>query len=199
MKAANGMVTAFVGDVHGQLDPLVKIVSLASTQAERLVFLGDYINRGDQSRQVLDFLIDLKANLPDTHFLRGHHEEALLRAIDENNSAGFIRIGGAATLSAYPRRASSESLSDRMPASHIRFLRDLEEVYQQADLRAAHAPMLNEIKGKPLYGVFGHAVQARGVPLITDKYALIDTGCGSISGYPLTCFIWPSRKWFQVT
>lgn len=74
-----------VGDVHGRLDlltPLVEamLADLRAATAERriIVFLGDYIDRGPNSRGVIDRLIALKAEPGiETHFLRGNHEDRM--------------------------------------------------------------------------------------------------------------------------
>lgn len=70
-----------IGDIHGQADKLDALLGrLAGLDAAaRLVFLGDYIDRGPHSRQVVDRLLALRRERPDTVFLMGNHEAALLR------------------------------------------------------------------------------------------------------------------------
>src|SRR3546814_20443091 len=68
-----------------------------------LIFLGDLINRGPQSAQVIDRLIGLRAQRPETRFLLGNHEELFLTALDGNREAirFFDRVGGAETILSY--------------------------------------------------------------------------------------------------
>lgn len=194
---------AFIGDVHGVLGPVVHAVERAQAVADSIVFLGDYVNRGSQSRQVLDFLIDLKGTLLGrVHFLSGHHDIAFLNAVASDGLDIFLRMGGAATLRSYPRaneRGDRLTLQERVPASHIAFLRDLVPSFTAQDLIAMHdqadAPPTNAGQ----FGVFGHRLQVSTEPSVTDAFALIDTGCGTLPDGRLTCFQWPSRRWFQTT
>jgi len=192
---------AFIGDVHGLLDPLAKVVERARRDAADLVFLGDYVNRGPQSSQVLEYLVEIQHDLgPRAHFLLGHHDEAFLAAIDSGRIDLFLRMGGAATLSSYPRKDDSGrhlSLSQRVPATHVEFLRKLERSFTGPGCFAAHDPSDGEALPEETFGVFGHRPLAAGVPEINESRALIDTGCGTLPEGKLTCFLWPDRTWFQ--
>lgn len=193
---------AFIGDVHGLLDPLVNIVEQARHDATALVFLGDYVNRGPQSSQVLDYLVETQHDLgPRAHFLLGHHDEAFLAAIDDGRIDRFLRMGGAATLSTYPLEDDDCALfplSQRVPATHVQFLRDLGRSFIGPGCFAAHDPSSGEALPAETFGVFGHRLLPTCTPEITDSQALIDTGCGTLPDGKLTCFLWPSRTWYQV-
>ena len=197
----NGQI-AFIGDVHGILDPLVRVVERARADAATLVFLGDYVNRGPQSSQVLEYLVDLERELgPRAHFLLGHHDEAFLAAIDDDRIDRFLRMGGAATLSSYPREDTNGAhlpLSQRVPATHVEFLRNLDRSFTGPGCFAAHDPSDGEVLPES-FGVFGHRLLPAGVPEINESRALIDTGCGTLPDGKLTCFLWPSRAWFQAS
>lgn len=71
-----------IGDIHGCYKPfhelVVKIIDLKKT--DRLILLGDYIDRGEQSKEVIDFIIDLKAKGFDVTPLSGNHESLLLES-----------------------------------------------------------------------------------------------------------------------
>ena len=71
-----------IGDIHGQLQKLERLMDkVRPTERDRLVFLGDYIDRGPDSKGVVDFLIRFAACCPQTIFLRGNHEQLFLDAM----------------------------------------------------------------------------------------------------------------------
>ncbi len=76
--------TFAVGDIHGDLDALFKVLSCLPTltQEDTIVFVGDYIDRGPKSAQVVDFVRRLPKETPaKVVCLRGNHEDAWLRVI----------------------------------------------------------------------------------------------------------------------
>src|SRR5688572_29421740 len=78
--------TFVIGDIHGELGHLAAIlVRLPPLDAhDTIIFLGDYIDRGPDSRDVIEFLREFPSHTPArTIFLRGNHEDAWLRVIDE--------------------------------------------------------------------------------------------------------------------
>lgn len=98
-----------VGDVHGRFDLLGDIVDKILQDAgdcdgvPEVVFLGDYIDRGEHSREVLEFLITA-AEWPEIRcvFLLGNHERMLLDFIDDpSQGARWLRFGGLQTLLSY--------------------------------------------------------------------------------------------------
>ncbi len=193
----------FIGDIHGALRPLEQLVAMARTRVDALVFLGDYVNRGSQSREVIDYLIALPPKWPGScTFLLGHHDLAFLRALGESRLDEFLRMGGAATLSSYPRVAApgvKAALHKRVPVAHVEFLRDLHRSMGGTDFVAAHAPDLLDEPAHGRFEIFGHYPQKNLTPRIGTSCALIDTGCGTFADGKLTCFLWPSRSWFQST
>ena len=90
--STGGRLAYAVGDVHGRLDALQPLlVSLAKDAAESapgekplLIFLGDYVDRGPDTRGVLDRLLDRRlADAFEVHALKGNHEHALLRFLTD--------------------------------------------------------------------------------------------------------------------
>lgn len=73
-----------IGDVHGCYNELATLIAKLQekydlqNQNNRLVFLGDYIDRGDSSVAVLNYLVNLKKQFNQTIFLKGNHEQMLL-------------------------------------------------------------------------------------------------------------------------
>ncbi len=102
-------LTYAVGDIHGydsHFERLIDRIRIDADQASekpRIVLLGDYVDRGPASRRVLDRILHLEAAAwCDLAVLKGNHEEALLRFLDEPAFGDTWRDwGGAATLASY--------------------------------------------------------------------------------------------------
>lgn len=166
-----------IGDIHGQYDLLVELLDqVVPTVNDRLVFLGDYIDRGAKTPQVLDWLLDFKAQYPQTVLLRGNHEQMLLDALQdiaacESRNDGwlgkllafgssflpetaefFIACGGLETLLAYrPLVVEFDPLAAfaSIPQSHIDFLRTTRFFFQQGQFLFVHAGVdPNDPQGK---------------------------------------------------
>ena len=90
-----------IGDIHGRADLLDTLLTKISQQAPdaKLIFVGDYIDRGPDSRPVIDKL----RTLPDAICIRGNHETMLLEFLDTPIESGgrWLRNGGAQTLASY--------------------------------------------------------------------------------------------------
>lgn len=86
-----------ISDIHGCLMPLYELVvkELDLKKKDRLIFLGDYIDRGDHSKEVIDFIIDLKDSGFNITTLTGNHEQMLLDSYDDetNQYLWFINDG----------------------------------------------------------------------------------------------------------
>lgn len=118
--------TYTVGDVHGcraQLESLVELCERdAGAQRSKFIMLGDYIDRGFDSRGVIDFLIDLQKWSPDEIIcLRGNHEDLLLDALQgEDAEHNWLSNGGGATLQSYRASRATD-----LPPSHTDWIRSL--------------------------------------------------------------------------
>lgn len=194
------MTTAFIGDVHGCLRATREVVGKAERTASRIVFLGDYVDRGPNSRLVLDELIAIKHAFPDrTVFLRGNHDIAFLKVLQTDDETDtFLRMGGAKTIRSYldaPYIDAIDRLRQVVPQAHREFLAALDPIYSSEDVLAVHD--LRQAPNDGRYVVAGHATQADLVPTIGDHTALIDTGCGTRIGGRLTCMVWPTLEWWQ--
>jgi serine/threonine protein phosphatase 1 len=96
-----------IGDIHGQLDQLNRLLNaVAPTNNDRFVFLGDYIDRGNNSKGVLERLIRFHEDFPGTVFIRGNHDQMLMDALIE---AGVITGHRLRDQSSVYRACSSES------------------------------------------------------------------------------------------
>jgi serine/threonine protein phosphatase 1 len=124
-----------VGDIHGCLDHLQRLLArVEPTQADRLVFLGDYIDRGPDSRGVLDGLITLGRRFPRSVFLRGNHEQMFLDFLAGRDQLTFIYNGGLATLESY-----REAAGVRVPKEHVDFLKGLPASFETERFIFVHA------------------------------------------------------------
>ncbi|WP_418605846.1 metallophosphoesterase [Georgenia sp. SUBG003] len=92
---------AFIGDVHGNLRALRGLWDvLVHRDVPHMVFLGDYINKGARSADVMQDLIS-HAESGRATLLAGNHETALLDALDRRDLSGFLKMGGAMTIRSY--------------------------------------------------------------------------------------------------
>lgn len=118
------MKTYAIGDVHGCLHPLQKALEWIYTDSDgdptEVVFLGDYVDRGKHSKEVVDLLI--KGPEEDNIkfvFLRGNHEQMLLRALKyPGERQVFFMNGGKKTLKSYNLLPY---MMHMMPQEHVDF------------------------------------------------------------------------------
>src|SRR6185436_15215289 len=119
------MRTLAIGDIHGCARALDALLQAVKPKAEdRLIFLGDYIDRGPASREVIQSLLDLtKACSPV--FLRGNHEVMILEARgDSTQSSLWQSYGGSETLTSYGLDSLEPNMdwAAALPTEHWEFL-----------------------------------------------------------------------------
>jgi len=118
LQLAPGRVVYAIGDIHGRADLLQTMLGKISEDIEShlpssplIVFLGDYIDRGDDSAEVLSILERIWVNRSRCEhvFLKGNHEAAMLGFLDapERNS-DWLRFGGLQTLQSFGLGAVNE-------------------------------------------------------------------------------------------
>lgn len=196
-----GRTIAF-GDIHGCSDALAALVeAIRPTGEDTIITLGDYIDRGPNSRTVIDQLLSLSSCCRLIPLL-GNHEEALLDAHREVNTLRrWLTLGGADTLRSYgwqsggPRRA----LADWIPAQHREFIancRPFHETPTHLFLHAGYVPELPLAEQPPLalrwrvtdaatavphgsgkVAIVGHTPQYSGEVLDLGFLVCIDTNC----------------------
>src|SRR5579884_2716074 len=92
----NSAVTYAIGDIHGEVTLLRRLLALLPFREEdTLVFLGDYLDRGEDSVATILALRELKRSHPKCIFLRGNHEDAWLACWDGASFSHAPDIGGA--------------------------------------------------------------------------------------------------------
>jgi len=198
------------GDIHGcrrQLQVLLDLVKPMA--ADRLVFLGDYIDRGTDSAGVISDLLELRKRLPHTVFLRGNHEQMLLDMLAGADPVRFLVNGGDKTIASYEARHIWPP-----PARHLEFFKQLPAVYETSGFIFTHAglrpgvPVEKQSPGDLLWirgefldsdydwgapVVFGHTPFPS--PLLTPTRIGLDTGC--VYGGKLTCCDVLTRRCWQ--
>jgi len=161
-----------IGDIHGRADLLVQLHEMILTDAEgysgtkTIVYLGDYVDRGEGSRQVIENL--LSQPLPDFEVIHllGNHEQAMLDFMQRPEAtASWLSFGGRETLYSYG-----------VALVHIPTMRDVPKLADQLDhkLPDAHRTFLNNCIESWRCGAyyFVHAGIRPGVPL--DQQTLED-------------------------
>ena len=134
-----------VGDIHGCSQELAVLVAGLPLQArDRLIFLGDYIDRGPGSRDVVDFLLQLKAEASyQVTFLKGNHEDMFLDFLGKGGhfGEGFLENGGSATLRSYriPPGMSGPAALEELPPAHVQFFQELEMFAVVDNVLCVHA------------------------------------------------------------
>jgi len=146
-----------VGDIHGRLDLLLELMDkierddAARPQAKtHIVFLGDLIDRGPSSAQVVDYLLHCRTGSAIFHFIAGNHEEALLDSVrgPHIGSEGWLSYGGCETLLSYGVGAGAiatggilldSEIQASIPADHVDFIAGFNDSVQIGDYLFVHA------------------------------------------------------------
>ena len=144
MSSESESRTIAIGDIHGCYELLIELVErriIYNPAKDRLVFLGDYLDRGMRSREVVDFVTELKQNYAgQIVLLKGNHEELALRALlcsgDEKACApdiiSWYLNGGHATVNSYGGFAKARK-------ALIPFIRSLDLYYETESHIFVHA------------------------------------------------------------
>ena len=185
-----------IGDVHGCARSLEALIDrLEPSEDDHLVFVGDYVDRGPDSRGVINLLFEIDAAYRCT-FLRGNHEALMLDYLDHGEFELWRMNGGLPTLESY--RTSEEKIE--IPESHVNFIRRTKLYYDERDFFFVHAGLRPDYSvadnvaraderiflwerahlharsyawEKPV--VCGHTPHSE--PINREKLIMIDTGC----------------------
>ncbi len=147
-----------VGDIHGRLDLLDELLAKIEDDMARrrsgqnlVVFLGDLIDRGPQSAQVIERLRTWKPRAADTIFLCGNHEEVLLRVLAGEPAilGDWLKFGGVECLASYglssaeldnlEEPAALAAVKAAIPAEHQSFLASFADTFRFGDYLFVHA------------------------------------------------------------
>jgi serine/threonine protein phosphatase 1 len=204
-----------IGDIHGCADKLRRLIDQLAIdpKQDQLVFVGDYIDRGPDSFEVVDYLLGLKSIFPNVVFLKGNHEQMLEDYLAGPDKLTFLINGGQATLDSYLRHRPSPQVPV-FPLRHQVFFRGLRLFYETENYLFVHAglkpkvPLAQQhpgdllwIRSQFIYSdvdfgkqvVFGHTPFPE--PLVQANKIGIDTG--AVYGHQLTCVKLPDLVFFQ--
>lgn len=211
-----------VGDIHGCLAELRYLIeNLPLEGGDRLVFLGDYVDRGPDSEGVVSYLLELQENARyEFVFLKGNHEDMFLSYLGLPGEHGdmFLINGGKVTLESYGLSANTPAheLLAQIPPAHLDFYQKLRNYYIAEPFLCVHAGIdplksLEEqtesdmfwIRNQFIYRshmlpyivLFGHTPQNN---VLYDLPYKIGLDTGLVYGNKLTCLETQEKMLYQI-
>ena len=190
-----------VSDIHGCYNQFIQLLQKAKlTKEDRLIVLGDFIDRGPDSKKMIDILIKIQELFPKTIVLRGNHEDLLLEYLKGRLSHHiFLFNGGNTTIKSYLGDYNAGMLKrpfiEDFPKEHYKFLNDLPYRYETEEYLFVHAGLrpniplekqteedMTWIRGEFLYSfhdfgkkvIHGHSANEYG-PEIRENRINLDT------------------------
>lgn len=205
-----------VGDVHGCLGMLQRLMDKIAWRpdADRLIFLGDYVDRGEDSCGVIEYVLEMRKRAEQVDCIMGNHEKILLDFVEGRDVSTFFLNGGTSTLKSY-RASRPGSQNALIPDEHLGFLHSLKSWIELDDYYVVHAGLrpgvelenqsqedLLWIRDSFIFSnypfrkrvIFGHTPFSR--PLVMENKIGLDTG--AVYGNKLTCLELPSLKFYSV-
>ena len=210
-----------IGDIHGQIYKLRKLIDrIYINDTYQLVFVGDYIDRGEYSFEVIDYLIGL-SRIYNCVFLKGNHEEMFMDYMSGINESIFVTNGGYDTIHSYEKNGYDinpyvDYVDRHLPPTHLEFFRGLKYYYETDDYIFVHAglepkdiPLEEQPKDLLLWErydfinsefdwgkkvIFGHTPNKEILKM--DNKICIDTGACYKDGV-LTCVALPYEYFIQ--
>ncbi|MEI8151296.1 MAG: metallophosphoesterase family protein, partial [Hyphomicrobiales bacterium] len=191
------MLTFAIGDIHGCDEKLGMLLTacrdFSSRRPSRYVFVGDYLDRGANSRAVIERVLELQRQGPSVIALMGNHEEMLLNALHSGDALEQWRSnGGGETLRSYGVDATSD-----LPAQHVNWLGSLPDRFDDGRRLFVHAgirpgvsidaqthhdllwirePFLSSTAGHERFIVHGHTPLNSNFPDVHSNRVNLDTG-----------------------
>jgi len=207
--------TFVIGDIHGCHDLLVRLIDKIRWEPEwhRLIFLGDYIDRGKDPKGVVDYILEL-SRYGTVDCLLGNHESLFLNYLSTGDPRLCLANGGLTTLNSYNIKGFVPS-ELMIPPEHLEFYRRLKLYVELEDFLIVHAGLrpgvhfndqnpedLLWIREKFIYSdydfgktiIFGHTPFHE--PYVTANKIGLDTG--AVYGNKLTCLEMPSMELISV-
>jgi serine/threonine protein phosphatase 1 len=128
-----------IGDIAGRFDEFQKLLA-KMPEADLILSVGDMIDRGPQSKQVIQWFMRHQ-KLGKAEAIYGNHEDMM---IDSNRFSGYqdwMYNGGSATLRSYLKKGQTDLSSAKIPESHLSWLKKRPLYFQTDDLFVSHAPI----------------------------------------------------------
>lgn len=214
-----------IGDIHGCADELHHLLEFIKKEErfgprDLLVCIGDYIDRGIESKTVVTELLEHQKSFPNTVFLKGNHEDMLLNFLgyDGSMAEAYLANGGIETLRSYGLSAykTQREVLDDFPKDHLNFFLNLDRGLILDNFICVHAGLnplkeLDEQTDKDLFWIredfianthhFGKTVIFGHTPYHEVFFNLpykigIDTG--AVYGQKLSCVELIGGKVFEV-
>ena len=201
-----------IGDIHGEVEKLNSLIDRLDLQKQdKVIFLGDYIDRGLNSKAVIERILDLSKKI-ECVFLKGNHEDMLLKTKitqSQDDIEHWLLSGG---ISTYDNYGDYPAIFN----THGKFLNSLKLYHIEQNYMFVHAGInpkkelseqtkddllwireefLDNSHNLPYKIIFGHTPFRE--PLILDDKIGIDTGCGKEKDLPLTAFICDSETFIR--
>jgi serine/threonine protein phosphatase 1 len=214
---ADSSTTCVIGDIHGCHTALTLLLPKILPRADSFVFLGDYVDRGPNAKEVVATILSLQRTHPHVITLMGNHDLLFLQYLTGQDSTFFLRVGGRQTLASYGLRPSDDQdrIARIVPPEHIAFFKNLPLFWEDNHAIYVHAGLqpgrhLSQQTsqwclwarkeftdnahdfGKPV--VFGHTTFKE--PVLTPHRIGIDTG--AVYGGRLTALLLPDRELISV-
>lgn len=209
--------TCVIGDIHGCHTSLTLLLHKVLHRADTLVFLGDYVDRGSHSKEVVATVLSLQQTHGRVITLMGNHDFLFLQYLTGQDDPLFLEVGGRQTLASYGLSPSTprDEIVRIVPPAHLAFFRSLPLFWEDPHAIYVHAGLQPDRHlsqqtqqwclwareqfihtaydfGKPV--VFGHTVFKD--PLLTSDRMGIDTG--AVFGGRLTALLLPDRELISV-
>lgn len=219
-----------IGDLHGcraELEVMLTAIGQSEklTPADIVLFIGDYVDRGPDSKGVIELLLAFAKAHPKTIFLKGNHEDMLLAylGLPGRDGMAYLMNGGTQFLMSYGLAMGEgppptpEEVFAVLPPEHLEFLKNLDTYVLLPDFIFAHAGLnpLRDLRlqveddvlwirdefisNRHYFGrpiVFGHTPYEDVLFNLPFKIG-IDTGC--VYGNKLSCIETRERKILQVS
>lgn len=207
-----------IGDIHGCVHALETILAAVDPRPDdTIVCLGDFIDQGRESKEVIETLIALSARCR-LIMIKGNHEEMLLAALDSERARNtWLMCGGVQTLNSYKFCGDI----DVIPQEHLAFIRSCRDYYETDNNLFVHANYLSDeppehwpeyvlrwslldehppgphVSGKTV--IVGHTEQRDGEVLDLGYVTCIDTACYSYGWLTAlevaTGDVWQASRW----
>lgn len=208
--------TFIIGDVHGCSRLLERLIERIEWEPEnhRLIFLGDYIDRGADPKGAIDLIIGLRERSGSVDCLMGNHESLFIHYLNTGDPRLFLANGGKTTLESYGIHENIPAVP-RIPGKHLDFLRSLKLYVELDGYLVVHAglrpgvalvdqtpedllwirePFIQSDYDFGRIVVFGHTPFRK--PLVESNKIGLDTG--AVYGNMLTCLELPGREFVSV-